>query len=252
MDLTQISPDEVVYWQWGWLKLNATIVYTWATMLLIVGGSWLVTRKLRSDQTVSRWQNLLEIVVDFLRNQIRNIAGHQPSRYLPFIGTLLLLIGTCNALTIVPGYIPPTASLSTTAGLAICVFFAVPAFGIARQGVKAFLKHYVSPHPLMLPFHVIGELSRTLALAVRLFGNIMSGTKIVAILVALAPLIFPVFMRALGLLTGMIQAYIFAVLAMVYITSGTEAYQNEQQKSSVTHQGNEPGQSQSGRSHENG
>lgn len=252
MDLTQISPDEVIYWQWGWLKLNATILYTWGTMLLIAGGSWLVTRNLRSDQEISRWQNLLEIVVDFLRNQIRNISGHQPSRYLPFISTLFLFIGTCNALTIVPGYVPPTASLSTTAGLAICVFFAVPAFGVAQQGFKAFLKHYVSPHPLMLPFHIIGELSRTLALAVRLFGNIMSGTKIVAILVALAPLIFPVFMRALGLLTGMIQAYIFAVLAMVYITSGTEAYQKEKQKNSESDQTNESRQSQSDRSHENG
>ena len=109
------------------------------------------------------------------------------------------------------------------------MFVAVPGFGIARQGAAAFLRHYVSPSPLMLPFHVMGELSRTLALAVRLFGNVMSSMKVVGILVAIAPLIFPIFLRLLGLLTGLVQAYIFAVLAMVYIASGTEARRRRQQ-----------------------
>jgi F-type H+-transporting ATPase subunit a len=116
--------------------------------------------------------------------------------------------------------VAPTASLSTTTGLAIGVFLAVPAYGIARGGWRRYLKHYVEPNPIMLPFNVIGDVSRTLALAVRLFGNVMSGTKIVAVLLAIVPLLFPIVFRALGLLTGLIQAYIFAVLAMVYIASG--------------------------------
>jgi len=229
MDLKAISPDETVYWQWGWIKLNATIVWTWVVMALMVIGSWLITRRLRSDTKISRWQNLLEIIINAMRSQIREISGEKPTRYLPFIGTLFLFIAVANLLGIVPGYIEPTGSLSTTAALAICVFVAVPAFGIAGQGARTFLRHYVEPSPFMLPFHMIGELSRTLALAVRLFGNVMSGTKIVAILLAIAPLIFPIFMRALGLLTGLIQAYIFAVLAMVYIASGTEVYGQEDQ-----------------------
>jgi len=120
----------------------------------------------------------------------------------------------------VPGFVPPTASLSVTGALAICVFIAVPIYGVLNEGLWGYLRHYVRPTPLMLPFTVIGELSRTLALAVRLFGNMMSGAKIVGVLMSIVPFLFPVVMQILGLLTGMIQAYIFAILAMIYIASG--------------------------------
>jgi F-type H+-transporting ATPase subunit a len=222
MDITQISPDEVVYWQWGPAQLNATIVWTWVVMAAMVAGSWLITRRLSTSADISRWQNLLEVVVGYARDQIRQTMQQPPGPYLPFIGSLFLLIAVSNALMIVPGYVPPTASLSTTAALAFCVFVAVPIYGIMEQGVGGFLKHYIEPTVIMLPFNVIGELSRTLALAVRLFGNVMSGTKIAAILLAITPLLFPVVMQALGLLTGLIQAYIFAILAAVYIASGRE------------------------------
>jgi len=223
MDITQISPDEVVYWRWGAAQLNATILWTWIVMAVMVVGSWLITRRLSTSADISRWQNLLEVVVGYARNQIRQTMQQSPGRYLPFIGSLFLFIAVSNALMIVPGYVPPTASLSTTAALAICVFVAVPLYGIVEQGLGGFLKHYIEPTVIMLPFNLIGELSRTLALAVRLFGNVMSGTKIAAILVAITPLFFPVVMQALGLLTGLIQAYIFAILAAVYIASGREA-----------------------------
>jgi F-type H+-transporting ATPase subunit a len=143
---------------------------------------------------------------------------------LPFIGTLFLFIAVANLLTIIPGYIPPTGSLSTTAALALCVFVAVPCYGIAKRGVAGYLKNYVQPTVFMLPFNIIGEFSRTLALAVRLFGNVMSSVKVAAILLAITPLFFPVLMQALGLLTGLIHAYIFALLAMVYIASATQAH----------------------------
>ncbi len=223
MGETDISPDETIFWQWGFANLNATIVWTWGVMALMALGSWWITRSLSTGTRTSRWQNLLEVIVDYTRAQIRQISGGSAGSYLPFIGTLFLFIAVSNALSIVPGYVPPTASLSTTAALAICVFVAVPVYGVMRQGAGAYLKHYVEPSVVMLPFNVIGELSRTLALAVRLFGNVMSGTKIVAILIGIAPLFFPIVMRALGLLTGLIQAYIFAVLAIVYVASGEEA-----------------------------
>ncbi len=220
MDTSRFSPDEVVYYQWGFVQLNATIVYTWVVMAILVIGSWLVTRKLSTGPKVPRWQNLLEVVVGFLRNEIRGLSQQNPDSYLPFIGTLFLFIAVSNMLDIVPGFSAPTGSLSTTVALAICVFFAVPIYGIANQGVGSYLKNYIKPSPFMLPFNIIGELSRTLALAVRLFGNIMSGTKVAAILVALVGFILPIVMNLLGLLVGLIQAYIFAVLAMVYIASG--------------------------------
>jgi F-type H+-transporting ATPase subunit a len=224
MDLTQLSPDEEIYWEWAFVKLNATIVFTWAVMALMIVGAWLLSRRFTAATDIPRSQNALELIVGYIRDQIREISGGgRPGPYLPFVGTLFLFIAVANLLTIVPGYVAPTASLSTTAALAAAVFLAVPAYGIAQQGIGPYLRHYIEPNPVMLPFNIIGDLSRTLALAVRLFGNVMSGTKIVAVLVAVIPVLFPIVFRALGLLTGLIQAYIFAVLAMVYITSGMSA-----------------------------
>ena len=230
MDMKAITPDQVMIWQWGEISLNATIVFTWVVMGLLVFISWLVTRSLSSEVQLSRWQNLLEILVKGMQDQIRDISHQEPAMYLPFVGTLFLFIAVSNLLGIVPGYTPPTSSLSTTTALAVCVFVAVPFYGIWNRGLLGYLKQFIQPTFFMLPFNVMGELSRTLALAVRLFGNIMSGTKIVAILLAIAPLFFPIMMHALGLLTGLIQAYIFAILAMVYIASGTRARQGKEQK----------------------
>jgi len=221
MGIKDISPDQVVYWEWGPAVLNATIVYTWLVMALLVLGSWLITRRLSSGVRISRWQNLLEIIVSGMQKEIGEISHEQPGGYLAFVGTLFLYILVSNILSIIPGFESPTASLSATAALAICVFVAVPIYGIASRGLKGYLTLYVKPTAFMLPFNVMGELSRTLALAVRLFGNMMSGAKIIAILLAIAPVLFTVLMHVLGLLTGVIQAYIFAVLAMVYIASAT-------------------------------
>jgi F-type H+-transporting ATPase subunit a len=216
----RISPDTLVFFRWGPIIINATIVFTWIVMALMVLGSKLVTRKLTSEANLSRWQNLLEVLVTGIRDQIRDISHQDPGGYLPFVGTLFLFIGVCNVLGIVPGFEPPTGSLSTTTALAICVFVAVPLYGIANKGLSYF-DQYTKPSVFMLPFNVMGELSRTLALAVRLFGNVMSGSMIAGILLAVAPLVFPIVMQALGLLTGLIQAYIFAILAMVYIAAAT-------------------------------
>jgi F-type H+-transporting ATPase subunit a len=180
-----------------------------------------VTSRLSDDETVSRWQMMLEVVVSTIRDQIDSMGSGEPERYLPFIGTLFLFIATANLLTVVPGWQPPTGSLSTTVALALCVLIAVPLFSIGKRGLRGYLGSYVQPTPLMLPFNLVGEVSRTIALAVRLYGNVMSGTVIVGILISVAPFFFPVVMQLLGLLTGLIQAYIFAILAMVYIGSAS-------------------------------
>lgn len=225
-----ITPDSIVLWEWKFLHINATIAFTWGVMALLVGGSWLITRRLTSVAEIPRWQNLLEVIVTGMRDQIREVSRQEPGLYLPFVGTLFLFIISANLLAIVPGFIAPTGSLSTTTALAICVFVAVPLFGIAHEGLGSYLKHYIQPTPLMLPFNIIGELSRTIALAVRLYGNIMSGSIIVGILLSLTPFFFPVVMQLLGLITGTIQAYIFAILSMVYIASATAAQQTKADK----------------------
>ena len=216
-----LSPDQIVYWHYGVIKLNATIVFTWALMLVLVVGSKLITRKLSVDLQRSRWQNLLEIVVTGIETQIGEVGLKHPEKYLGFLGTLFLFIALASLCIVIPGYEPPTASLSTTAALALCVFVAVPLFGIEEQGFGGYLKSYAQPTVIMLPFNIISELSRTLALAVRLFGNMMSGAMIIAILLTITPFIFPIVMTALGLLTGMVQAYIFSILAAVYIAAAT-------------------------------
>lgn len=218
-----ISPDETVFWQIGALSINATMLYTWVVMAILVVGARLVTARLSDTERMSRWQNLLEVLVTGMRDQIRDASQQEPGKYLPFIGTLFLFIAVSNLLEPVPGFVPPTSSLSTTTAMAICVLLAVPLFGIAESGLGGYLRTYLSPTPFMLPFNVIGELSRTLALAIRLYGNVMSGTVVAAILIGIVPFFFPVLMELLGLLTGLIQAYIFAVLAMVYIASATRA-----------------------------
>lgn len=228
--MVEISPDSIVFWRYGFITLSATIVFTWLVMALLVIISWLATRNLSVEPPISRTQSLIETVVDYMRKQIRDITQQEPEIYLPFSGTLFLFISVSNLLIIIPGYYPPTASLYTTAALAICVFFAVPIYGIAKQGSVNYLKRYMQPTVFMLPFHIIGEISRTLALAVRLFGNILSGTMIVAILLSIAPLFLPVLLQALGLLIGQIQAYIFAVLATVYIASATRVQKEKEEE----------------------
>ncbi|MDJ0696901.1 F0F1 ATP synthase subunit A [Mastigocoleus sp. MO_188.B34] len=221
-DLEKIlNPDTTVLFQWGTITLNATIVFTWVIGTFLVVVSWLVTRNLSVKPKIPRLQSLLEIIVEGIANQIREVSQQESQEYIGFIGTLFLFIAVSNILAIVPFYQPPTGSLSTTTALALCVFIAVPFFGIMKRGAIGYLKNYIQPTPFMLPFNIIGEFSRTLALAVRLFGNIMSGSMLAAILLSFVPFFVPIPIQALGLLIGVIQAYVFAMLAMVYIASAT-------------------------------
>jgi len=217
----RLSPDQMIFWQHGFFKLNGTIVFTWGLMLVMTVGAKLITRNLSTDLKRSPWQNLLEIVVTGIAQQIEGVGLKNPNKYIGFLGTLFLFVALASLCTIIPGYEPPTGSLSTTAALALCVLVAVPMFGIEDQGVGGYLKSYIEPTFIMLPFNIISEVSRTLALAVRLFGNMMSGAMIIGILLTITPFLFPIVMTLLGLLTGMVQAYIFSILAAVYIAAAT-------------------------------
>lgn len=215
----KFSPDQYVFIDWGWGRVNATLCFTWLLMALLVLACYLITRKLSSDTAISRRQNLLEVLVEGIADHIRGMTKQDPEPFLPFVGTLFLFIFVSNVMSVVPYFQPPTASLSTTSALAVCVFVAVPVFGLSSRSLADYLREYIKPTIFMLPFNILGEITRTFALAVRLYGNLMSGTVISFVLLMLVPFIFPVVMHILGLLTGVIQAYIFALLAMVYIAS---------------------------------
>lgn len=216
-----LTSDQHIFFRHGFFLINETIVTTWIIIVVMAVGAKLITRRLTTAPTATRWQLLLEMIVLAIQEQIKEVGLTNPRTYVTFLGTLFLFVAVASLLTIVPGYSPPTGSLSTTAALALSVFVAVPFFGIEERGLRGYLKTYTEPTFIMLPFNIISEASRTLALAIRLFGNMMSGAMIIAILVTITPFIFPIMMTLLGLLTGMVQAYIFSILAAVYIAAAT-------------------------------
>lgn len=224
----QLSPDSHVLWQYGFLKINTTILFTWLLMIVLSVGAKIVTARLSTGTNRSRWQNVLEVVVLTTEKQIAEVGLVKPRRFLGFIGTLFLFVALASLCTVFPWFSPPTGSLSTTVALALCVFIAVPLYGIRENGLIGYLRTYTEPNFIMLPFNILGEISRTLALAVRLFGNMMSGEMIIGILLTITPYVFPIVMTLFGLLTGMVQAYIFSVLATVYIAAAISE-QNSQQ-----------------------
>lgn len=219
MAAIQLTPDATVLLELGALRLNATIVNTWVVMALLVGVSWLVTRKLRPDAPPGRWRNALETLVLLIEAQIRAITRSAVRRVMYFAGTLFLFIAGANLLALIPGFAAPTGSLSTTVALTLAVLLAVPGFAMAERGWSGYLRHLTQPTWVLLPFNILGELSRGVSLSIRLYGNVMSGAVIAAVLLGIAPFFFPVVMQLFGVLVGLIQAYIFAILAAVYISS---------------------------------
>lgn len=210
-----------------------TMINTWIVMAVLVGISIWITRDLRVELPISRKQHMLEAVVQLIEGQIDEVSGGEGRSYLPFIGTMFLFIAVGNLMSIIPslsGFFPqapnvyhqPTAALETTIALSLCALVAVPFYSIRRRGIRHWLRTYIQPTPFMLPFNIIGDVTRTLALAVRLFGNMMSGTAIAAILISVVPFFIPAVMQIFSLVTGLIQAYIFALLTMVYIAAAVQ------------------------------
>lgn len=217
-----LSPDSIVVWKVGFFTINVTIVTTWGILLFLALVAKIVSSKLVDDVRISRWQGFLEMVVVGIKNQMEEIGVRKAEAYIGLVGTLFVFLAISSFFAIFPYYRSPTGSLSTTTALALAVFMAVIYFGIRTKGLKTYLKGYLEPTAIMLPFNVLGEVSRTIALAIRLFGNMMSGEMIVSILLTITPFFFPTIMNIFGLLIGMVQAYIFAVLSTVYIAAATQ------------------------------
>ncbi len=211
-----VSPQNVIH-LFGDVWITDTVISTWVMMVMIVAGA-IVLRKRRPMA--------LEMVLDFVIDMVSDVMGGQPAnQYLPFLGSLLLFIAIANFVGIIPGLVVPTRDISTALALAIVVFFAVHYYGIKEKGVLQYLEDLAAPLyllPLTLPLEIIGQLSRTLSLTLRLFGNILSSELVVAVIISLVPLFVHFPMLGLGIFTGVLQAYIFTMLATVYISSAVE------------------------------
>lgn len=207
--------ESVALFHLGPVPVTAAVLVTWGIMLALALGGFLLTRRLSLRPT--KVQALLETVVETLDSQIEETMRVPPAAYRPFVGTLFLYILTANWSSLIPGVEPPTAKLETDAALALLVFLAVIVFGIRAGGVRGYLSSFAAPNPIMIPLNFIENITRTFSLLVRLFGNVMSGVFVIGIVLSLAGLLVPIPLMALDLLTGAVQAYIFAVLAMVFI-----------------------------------
>jgi F-type H+-transporting ATPase subunit a len=208
----------------GFMVLGNTVLTTWGLMLLLSGGAWLVTRRLQL--TPGRYQTILEGVVEAACSAIEGMQPTHARRLLPLIATLWIFLVAANLIGLVPGLHSPTEDLSLTSALAIIVFVSVHWYGIRINGLRAYLRHYLSPTPLMLPFHVLSEITRTLALAVRLFGNMMSLDMAALLVLMVAGFLAPVPILMLHIVEALVQAYIFGILALIYIASGLQSQQS--------------------------
>jgi F-type H+-transporting ATPase subunit a len=206
--------------QVGPVVIRDTVVTTWVVMLGLWLGAWLLGRRLRAEPGLV--QTAAEGGVVAIEDAVRQVLPHQMDRVLPFVMTLWIFLVVANLVGLVPGLHSPTRDPSATAALAVAVFLSVHWFGIRIQGLRAYLAHYLAPTPILLPFHIIGEITRTLALAVRLFGNMMSLELVALLLVWVAGLLVPIPILMLHVVEALVQAYIFGMLALIYIASAIQ------------------------------
>lgn len=183
----QLTPDATIIFSLGPLDINATLVFTWLVMAVLTGVSLLVSRKLQPDAPPSLLRGALEVVVKAIEQQVSEVTDRAVRPVLYFAGTLFLFVAASNLLLVVPGFQPPTGSLSTTVALTITILLAVPVFSIRHQGLGHYLRQFIQPTWLLLPFNLIGEFSKAISLSIRLYGNVMSGAVIAAILLGVAP-----------------------------------------------------------------
>ena len=219
--------------QVGPIRITEPVITTWGIMLLFLAVSWTATRNLRQD--AGPVQVVLEGLIETMDQAVRDVLPSAAAQVLPFIGTLWIFLVVANLAGIVPGLHAPTGVLSTTAALAVLVFLSVHWFGIRLQGVKAYLQHYLSPSPILLPFHVMSEVTRTVALAIRLFGNIMSLEMAALLILMVAGFLVPVPLLILHVVEALIQAYIFGMLALIYIASAIQSQQLRQSEKRDNH-----------------
>jgi F-type H+-transporting ATPase subunit a len=208
----------------GPFAITSIVVTTWVIMLALGAFSWLATRNLTLDP--GPLQTVLEGVVSAIGDAIENVLPERAQQLLPFIGTLWIYIVFANLVGLIPHQHAPTANLSVTAGLALLVFLSVHWFGIRNEGLRRYLKHYLSPTPIMLPFHLLSEVTRTVALAVRLFGNIMSLEMAALLVLLVVGLLVPVPLLMLHVVESLVQAYIFGMLALIYVAGAMQSQHN--------------------------
>ncbi len=218
----------------GPVPITEPVVVTWGLMAALALGGWLATRSLTLRP--SRRQIILEMIVGAIETQIQSTMRAEPKPYVPMIGTLFLFILVANWSSLVPGIEPPTAHIETDAALGLIVFFSIIYFGVRARGFGGYLKTFAEPTVVMIPLNIVETFTRTFSLIVRLFGNIMSGVFIIAIILSLAGLLVPIPLMALDLLVGAVQAYIFAVLAMVFIGSAVSEGRTGDRKERESHE----------------
>ncbi len=217
----------------GPVQLTSTVITTWVVMAIIVCIVWLVTRSLQMRP--NRLQSLVEAIVSIIEDSIRDVAPRHVQQIMPFIGTLWVFLVFANLIGLIPGLHSPTRDLSATAAMALLVFLSVHWFGIRIQGLKNYLLHYLKPSPILLPFNLISEVTRTIALAVRLFGNMMSMEMIAMLMLLVAGFLVPVPILMLHIIEALVQAYIFGMLALIYVASSLQSQQLRQQKQGENH-----------------
>ena len=199
----------------GPVGVTRPVVTTWAIMAVLTLACRLVTRRLAS--LPDRRQVVLELIVTGIMDQIREVIRKEPRRFLPLLGTLFIFLAAANLSGVVPGVEAPTGRLETPAALALIVFVSVHFFGVRARGPLGYLASFAKPKLIMLPLNIVSEVTRTFSLMVRLFGNVMSGEFVIALVVALAGLFVPIPLMVLEILVGLVQAYNFTVLASVFI-----------------------------------
>jgi F-type H+-transporting ATPase subunit a len=207
----------------GPVAVTQAVATTWAIMAVLAGVSWVLTRRL--DRKPDRMHAVLEVLVSGISVQIKEIIGRDARHLLPLLGTLFIFLVAANLSGLVPGVQSPTGKLETPAALALIVFFSVHYFGIRARGLRRYLASFAEPRLIMLPLNLLSEITRTFSMMIRLFGNVMSGEFVITLVVALAGLFVPIPLMALEILVGVIQAYIFTVLATVFIGAAVGAGQ---------------------------
>ena len=209
--------DLPVVFQIGPISVTRPVVITWGIMAVLMLGSRLLTRRLRVRP--GRVQTAVELLVTSIQGQIEDVIPGEGGRYVWLLGTMFLFLVLANASGLLPGIQAPTAHLETPAALAAVVFLSVHVAGVSRHGLLGYLREFARPSIFLLPLNLLSEITRTFSLMIRLFGNVMSGEFIIAIVLGLAGLFVPLPLMGLELLTGLIQAYIFTTLAAVFIAA---------------------------------
>lgn len=216
---------QVVVFSAGAVPITLTVVTTWAIMLVLAVLCWIASRRLSLHP--GGWQTFVELVVETIAEQLRDVINRDPEPFLPLIGTLLIFLTVANVSGVLPGVEPPTARIETDAALGVIVFFSVHVYGIRARGLGGYLRAYLKPSPFLLPLNVLSEFTRIFSLMIRLFGNVMSHGFVIAIVISLAGLLVPIPIMALAILIGLVQAYIFTVLAAVFIGAALGSTETE-------------------------